>query len=240
MIRCFVLDDEQHAVEVLMHYINQTPGFQLVGTANNPLQALQQINQLKPDLLFTDIHMDDITGLDVIKALTGDTKVIICTAYNEFAVEGFELEVIDYLLKPARFPRFLQAVQRATHIIEKTTAASTSALEDDYIYVKTELKGKLLKINLVDIDYIEGMKNYVAIYHGGKKTMALLNMKDLEERLPAIHFVRVHKSFIVPVRKITAIEGNMVRLKDSSAEINLSESYKPAFMQAMKGKLMER
>jgi DNA-binding LytR/AlgR family response regulator len=239
MINCFVLDDEQHAIDVLTHYIQQTPFLQLIGTANNPLQALQQINEQKPDLLFSDIHMPGISGLDLVRSLKGKTRVILCSAYSEFAAESFELEVIDYLLKPVRLPRFLQAVQRASHIIEGPSSKQNPLpLEDDYIYVKTEQKGKLLKINLADIGYIEGKKNYVAIHHGGHITMALLNMKDLDERLPAQHFMRVQRSFIVPIRKINGIENNMVLLKEYRMEIPLGENYKVTFLQKMKDKLM--
>jgi two-component system, LytTR family, response regulator len=238
MITCFVLDDEQHAINVLTHFISQTPFLQLVGTANNPLQALQFINEQEPDLLFSDIHMPDISGLELVKSLKGKTKAILCSAYSEFAVEGFELEVIDYLVKPVRLPRFLQAVQRAAHFIEGPAMQQPLALEDDYIFVKTEQKGKLLKINLADIEYIEGKKNYVAIHYNGQITMSLLNMKDLEDRLPALHFIRVQRSFIVPLRKISGIERNMVLLKEYNIEIVLGENYKIAFLERMKDKLM--
>lgn len=238
MINCFVLDDEPHAIDVLVHYIQQTPYLRLTGTGSNPLQALPLLNEQTPDLLFSDIHMPGISGLDLVKSLKGKTKVILCSAYSEFAAEGFELEVIDYLVKPIRLPRFVQAVQRAAYMIGGIVQQQTLALEDDYIYVKTEQKGKLLKINLADIEYIEGRKNYVAIHHNGRTIMALLNMKDLEERLPPQHFMRVHKSFIIPLRKITGIESNVIILKDSRAEVALGDNYKSAFMEKMKNKLM--
>jgi DNA-binding LytR/AlgR family response regulator len=238
MIKCFVLDDEPSAIDVLTHYIQQTPFLQLTGTGNNPLQALPLLNAQAPDLLFSDIHMPDITGLDLVKSLRGKTKVIFCTAYTEFAAEGFELEVVDYLVKPVRFPRFVQAVQRAAYLIGGSTQQPAPALEDDYIYVKTELKGKLLKINLGDIDYIEGRRNYVSIHYNGQSALALLNMKDLEERLPAQHFIRVHKSHIVALRKITGIEGSLVLVNNCNAEITLGDTYKSAFLEIMNAKLM--
>lgn len=238
MINCFVLDDEPHAIEVLVHYIQQTPYLQLCGTCNNPMQALPLLNDQAPDLLFSDIHMPGISGLDLVKSLKGKTRVILCSAYSEFAAEGFELEVIDYLVKPVRFPRFVQAAQRAASIIGGVAQPQPLSLEDDYIYIKTEQKGKLIKINLADIEYIEGRKNYVAIHHSGRTIMALLNMKDLEERLPAQHFMRVHKSYIIPLRKITGIESNVIILKDSRAEVALGENYKSAFMEKMKDKLL--
>lgn len=239
MITCFVLDDEPHAIDVLVHYIGQTPYLHLAGTGNNPLQVLRQLNEDPPDLLFSDIHMPGITGLDLVKSLKSKTKVILCSAYSEFAAAGFELEVIDYLVKPVRLPRFIQAVQRAACLISGIPQSQAIPLEDDYIYVKTEQKGKLLKVNLADIDYIEGRKNYVAIHHNGHTILALLNMKDLEERLPAQHFIRVHRSYIIPIRKITGIESNVIILKDSRAEVSLGENYKALFMEKMKGKLMQ-
>jgi two-component system LytT family response regulator len=235
MISCIIVDDEQHAIDVLAHFVNQTPLLTLKGTTTDPLEALQLINREQVDLIFLDIQMPHISGIDFIKAINGRCKVILTTAYSEFAAEGFDLEVVDYLLKPIPLPRFLKAVQRAAAILAKTTIPETEA--DDYIFVKTESKGKMLKINLADIDYIEGMKNYVAIHTGDTKTLALLNMKDLEDRLQGKHFMRVHRSYIIAIGKITMIEGNRIVLKKGQ-EILLGDSYRTAFLEAMKGKLM--
>jgi DNA-binding LytR/AlgR family response regulator len=238
MISCIIVDDEQPAIDVLVHFVKQTPFLELKGTSTSPVAALQMVNSEKIDLIFLDIQMPDISGIDFIKAINNKCKVILTTAYSEFAADGFDLEVVDYLLKPIPFPRFLKAVQRAAALLEKTTTAPADQLADDYIFVKTEAKGKMLKINLQDIDYIEGMKNYVAIYTGDTKIMALLNMKDLEDRLPKKHFIRVHRSFIVAIPKIIMIEGNRVVLKNVKAEILLGDSYRASFLEAMKDKLM--
>lgn len=238
MINCFVLDDEQHAVDVMEHYIKQTPYLKLAGTAGNPLEALPLLNEKPPDLLFSDIHMPGLSGLDLVKALRGKTKIILCSAYSEFAADGFELEVVDYLVKPVRLPRFLQAVQRAAYLINTVPQLQRPALDEDYIYIKTELKNKLQKVNLIDIDYIEGRRNYVAIHQKGQITMALLSMKDLEERLPPQHFMRVHKCHIVPLRHITAIEGNIVVLHSDKIQVPVGNTYKKAFAERMKDKLM--
>ncbi|RYY00305.1 MAG: LytTR family transcriptional regulator [Gammaproteobacteria bacterium] len=147
---------------------------------------------------------------------------------------------MDYLLKPIRFPRFLQAVQKVANEAQEHHAdGEAMELEDDYIFVKTESKGKLLKINLHEIDYIEGMKNYVAIYCGGKKTLVYTSMKDLEERLPHKSFIRVHKSFIIPIAKITGIEGNLLRLKNVIAEVQIGESYKSDLMEIIRNKMIQ-
>ncbi|MEO6231871.1 MAG: LytTR family DNA-binding domain-containing protein [Ferruginibacter sp.] len=238
MIKCIIVDDEQHAIDILVHYINQTSYLQLISSTTKPIEALQTVATQQIDLIFLDIQMPDLSGMDFIKAINGKAKVILTTAYSEFAIEGFELEVVDYLLKPIRLPRFLTAVQKAVKMIAEKPAESEKKTEDDYIFVKTESKGKLLKINLEDIDYIEGMKNYVAIYRNGQKTMVYTNLKDLVNHLPPADFVRIHKSFIIPVSRITGIEGNRILLKDVTAEILIGESYKQDLMELIKNKMI--
>jgi two-component system, LytTR family, response regulator len=148
--------------------------------------------------------------------------------------------VVDYLLKPIRFPRFLAAVQKAAKDLNDVRPSAREDLaEDDFIFVKTEMKGKLLKINLADIDYIKGMKNYVAIYCNGKKTMVYTSMKEIEEKLPTRKFLRVHKSYIISIGKISGIEGNMVRLSGVTADIMIGDSYKPELMEIIKGRMIQ-
>ena len=239
MTTCIIVDDEQHAIDVLEHYVKQIPSLQLLASFTNPLQALELLNREKVDLLFLDIQMPEISGLDFIRAIQGRSKVILTTAYSEFVTEGFELEVEDYLLKPIPFPRFIKAIQRAQSTPPSADPSAIDATVDDYFFVKTELKGKMLRINFSDIDYIESMKNYVAIHHNGMKTMALLTMKDLEDRLPASRFLRIHRSFIIAVDKITAIEGNTVLLRNVKESILLGETYRPAFLEKMRGKMLQ-
>src|SRR5829696_6569231 len=165
MINCIIVDDEQHAIDILLHYINQTPYLHLEGSTNNPIEALEMVNTKNIDLVFLDIQMPELSGIDFARAVSGKVKIILTTAYSEFALESYELDVVDYLLKPIRLPRFLTAVQKAVSQVNTSHAiienSSQETTEDDYIFVKTESKGKLLKINLADIDYIESMKNYV-------------------------------------------------------------------------------
>jgi two-component system LytT family response regulator len=238
MTTCIIIDDEQHAIDVLTHYVNRIPSLEIMASFTNPLQALQFLNERPVDLLFLDIQMPEISGLDLIRAIGGRSKVILTTAYSEFVSDGFELEVTDYLLKPVSFPRFLKAVQRVTAPPPPGTPAEED-LTGDYFFVKTELKGKMIKINFKDIDYIEGMKNYVAIHHDGIKTLAYLNMKDLEDRLPSRYFMRIHRSYIIALEKIVAIEGNTVQLRKIKEEILLGETYKASFLERMKGKMMQ-
>lgn len=237
MINCIIVDDEQHAIDILVHYISQTPQLQLAGTSTNPIEALQLVSDQNADLVFLDVQMPELSGIDFIKALDRKAKVILTTAYSEFALESYELDVVDYLLKPIRLPRFLAAVQKAVNELKEYTVNKDE--NNDYIFVKTESKGKLLKINMTDIDYIEGMKNYVAIFRSGQKTLVYTSMKELEERLPQKQFMRVHKSFIIPLSKITGIEGNRVLLKGVTAEILIGESYKPELMELVKNKMIQ-
>ncbi|RYY99725.1 MAG: response regulator transcription factor [Chitinophagaceae bacterium] len=240
MIRCMIVDDEQHAIDILEHYVKQAPYLELVGTSTHPIEALQVVAQGKVDLVFLDIQMPELSGIDFIRAINGKAKVILTTAYSEFALEGYELDVVDYLLKPVRLPRFLQAVQKAMAALQPAGApAAPAGEEDDYLFVKTESKGKLLKINLADIDYIEGMKNYVAIHRGAQKTLVYTSMKELEERLPQKQFMRVHKSFIIPLARITGIEGNLLRLQGVSAEILIGENYKSELMELIRNKMIK-
>jgi DNA-binding LytR/AlgR family response regulator len=236
MINCLIVDDEQHAIDILVHYVNQTPLLHLIATATNPMEALQLVATQKVDLIFLDIQMPELTGLDFIKAIQGKAEIILTTAYSEFAIESYELDVVDYLLKPIRFPRFLQAVQK---VLPLPNLEGGTQVEDDYIFVKTESKGKLLKINLADIDYIEGMKNYVAIHRGVQKTLVFTSMKELEERLPHKQFLRVQKSFIIPIAKITGIEGNLLRIKNVTAEIQIGENYKADLMDIIRNKMIQ-
>lgn len=238
MINCIIVDDEQHAIDILVHYVSQVPHLNLAGSTTNPMEALQLVASQKIDLVFLDVQMPELSGIDFIKAINGKAKVILTTAYSEFALEGYELDVVDYLLKPIRFPRFLQAVQKAVTLTEVASPQQLSE-EDDYIFVKTESKGKYLKINLADIDYVEGMKNYVAIHCGSKKTLVLTSMKELEERLPKHQFMRVHKSFIIAINRITGIEGNQVLLKGVNSEIQIGDSYKPELMELVKNKMIQ-
>lgn len=239
MINCIIVDDEQHAIDILVHYVKQTPYLNLVGSFTNPIDALQLLSGQKIDLIFLDIQMPELSGIDFIKTLYGKSKVILTTAYSEFALEGYELYVADYLMKPIRLPRFLIAVQKAIQQINSGNETIKETPEDDYIFVKTESKGKLLKINLADIDFIESMKNYMVIHRGGQKTLVYTSMKELEEHLPKNQFIRVHKSFIIPISRITGIEGNLVRLKNVTTEIVIGENYKAELMEIIRGKMIQ-
>lgn len=238
MINCLIVDDEQHAIDILTHHVRQTNFLNLVLATTNAIEALDVINTQKIDLLFQDIQMPEISGIDMVKAINGKCKVILTTAYSEYALQGYELDVVDFLLKPVSFPRFIKAVQKAAALIPQQQVApvAESKQEEDFIYVKTGVKHKVIKINLAEIDYIESLKNYVAIYHEGKKTLVYLSLKELEANLPANQFIRVHKSYIIPYARIMRIDGNQIILKNVSADILLGETYKAFFWEKIRNK----
>jgi two-component system, LytTR family, response regulator len=240
MINCLVVDDEQHAIDVLVHHMKQIPFLRFVKGITDPAEVIPFLDTNKIDLIFLDIHMPMTSGLELAATLPRSIKVIFTTAYSEFAIDGFDLEAVDYLLKPISLPRFFKAVQKVLNMVTSSVkvAADDISLENDYIFVKTEAKGKMLKVNLKEIDYIEGMRNYVAIHHAGNKTLALLNMKDLEDRLPKHSFIRVHKSFLVSINKIIAVEGNLIVLKNIKADIILGDTYRTNFYEILNRKLM--
>lgn len=234
MISCLVVDDEQSAVDLLCAFIRKTPFLTLAGATTNPLEALSLLQAQPIDLLFLDIHMPQLSGLDLMRLLPGGTRVVLTTAYSEFAVQGFELEALDYLLKPIAFERFLKAAQKARPAaVSPAVAAAPEATLADYIFVKTESKGKMAKVDFADIVYVEGLKNYVSIQTLHERVVTLLNIKDLGERLPARHFMRVHKSYIVSLDKIRALDGNQIFLKGMNTFVPLGDTYRPAFFEAL-------
>lgn len=234
MISCMIVDDEQHAIDLLQHHILKTPFLELIETTTSPVKALQVVHEKKPDLIFLDVQMPEMSGIEFMQLLKGRSKVILTTAYSQYALEGFDHEVVDYLLKPISFARFIKGAQRALSLIKPGFQEET-----DYILVKTEQKGKLLKINIQDVVYIEGLKNYVSFYtRQGERIIALLNIKDLAERLPTDRFVRTHKSFILAIPYIGLIEGNTVGLQFTTNRIPIGETYREAFNTQMKGKIL--
>jgi DNA-binding LytR/AlgR family response regulator len=238
MLNCLIIDDEQPAINVIEAYVRKTPFLQLIDTATDPVLGMQMVRDHPIDLIFLDVEMHGLTGLEFIKAINGKCKVIITSAYSQFALEGFELEVIDYLLKPVPFPRFLKAAQKAYDIIKPLLNAPLKT-QSDFIMLKGDTKGKLIKVEVDEIDYIEGMGNYVAIFCKGKKILSIMNLKTLEEKLPVDRFMRVHKSFIVAISQIALIEGNLITLKNNyKAEIAIGNSYRNQFLDAMRLKLV--
>ena len=237
MLNCLIVDDEQGAIDILRQYVEKTPYLTLAATTTNPVEALRLAATLPLDLVFLDIHMPQLSGLETMPLLTGKCQVILTTAYSEFAVTGFELDALDYLLKPIAFERFLKATQKAL----KAQAPVTQPLAvppDNYIFVKGESKGRMRKVAFEDIVYVEGLKNYVSIYTEQERIITLLNIKDLQDRLPAAQFMRVHKSYIVSLPHIKALDGNQILFRDGKAVAPLGDTYRRGFFEALQRNLV--
>ncbi len=209
-VSCLVVDDEELARVLLAHYIEKTPSLQLIDTCSDALRAMSILHQRPVDLLFLDIQMPDLTGIDLLKALLHKPAVIFTTAYEQYAVEGYEMEAVDYLLKPFSYERFTQAVARAVAQIKlrnlqnpASKAAELSAAKD-YLLVKAEHRTHRIRFD--DIRYIQGMREYVAFHLSEGRLLSLLSLKHLEEVLPADRFIRIHKSYIVAIRHIEVVE----------------------------------
>lgn len=236
MINCIIVDDEQHSIEILEHYVQQAPNLNLVLATTKAVDAINLITQQQIDLLFLDVQMPEISGIEVVHAINGKCKVIFTTAYERYAVQGYELDVIDFLLKPISISRFLRSVQKATEIIASQQPRSA---EDDYIYVKTGVKSQVEKITLKGIQYIESTRNSVAVHQQNKCTTVAVTLKEIEDHLPSGKFIRVHKSFIVAYDQIESVSGNRIYLKNSDANIVIGSSYKELFWSRINTKLLK-
>jgi DNA-binding LytR/AlgR family response regulator len=218
MLKVIVVDDEPLALDVLETYISKIPQLELIGRYSNALEANEALQNNEVDLMFLDIQMPQLTGTDFVKTLQNPPMVVFTTAYPNYAIQGFDLNALDYLLKPISLERFMKAVNKAVEQKELSqhehTATVTSAINDelDFFFVKADKK--LLKVNFEDIVYIEGLKDYVIIRLMQGRVITLQTMKSLEDRLPRNKFKRIHRSFIVALDKITAIEGSMVEVQD--------------------------
>lgn len=233
-ITCLVIDDEHLAREYIKNYISKVPELELLGDFNSPLKANELIKSGKVDLLFLDIQMSDISGIDFIKTLNNPPEVIFTTAYQEYALEGFNLNAIDYLLKPFAFDRFYQAVNKAIDKIESnktdnnnlTTTQPQTNFRETYITIRADRK--IYKINYTDIKYIEGQKAYVTFHTAKNKITALASLKELEDSLPNNQFIRIHKSYIVAISSIFSLEGNMLDIE--GVKLPIGKNYKDAVL----------
>jgi DNA-binding LytR/AlgR family response regulator len=217
MIRCLIVDDKPLAIDILIAYIGKVPWLQLAFSTQSPLEALGYLQSNKADLLFVDIQMPDLNGLELIRLTGGKIPIILTTAYSNYALDGYSLDVVDYLLKPIPFDRFCQAVEKV-----RARSARPAGPDTQSIFVKTEYR--IQRIALDDILYIEGRQNYIAIETRQGRVMSLQNIKSIEEKLPAAHFARVHKSFIVALQKIDTIERSTICIGNTA--IPIGDSYR--------------
>lgn len=226
MLTCVIIDDEPLAREGLVNYIGETDFLQLTGTGNNPLELTRLLDTYEIDLIFLDIQMPLMNGIDFLKMAQNPPMVIITTAYPSFALEGFKLDVLDYLLKPITFNRFFKAANKAKdyhQLLNQATVGRTELPSDrDYFFVKCDYKYE--RIYFDDILYIQGLQNYVTIYTNNGKYITLLSLKNVEENLRTPLFIRVHKSYIVAIPKIEAIENNEIIIQ--SVRIPISRNHR--------------
>lgn len=230
MINCVIIDDEPLAREGLASYVREIDFLHLVATCQNPLELIKLMNQHHIDLIFLDIQMPKMNGLDLLKAVQQPPIVVITTAYPTYALEGFQLNVLDYLLKPITFDRFFKSVKKASdyhHLLNRSTDPAATDPTSDYFFIRCGSKYE--KIHFDQILYIEGMQNYITIYTAKGKFVTLLYLKNLEENLDSRKFIRVHKSYIVSVDKIEAIEAGEICIQ--SHRIPMSRNYREQVLQ---------
>lgn len=227
MINCIAIDDEPLALKQISMYIEKTAFLNLVNTFDSAMTALQFIAENEIDLIFLDIHMPDLNGMDMAKSLSNGPEIIFTTAYSEYAVDGFKVNALDYILKPLDYSSFLKAALKAqTHFNNINTSKQDIDIRADHLFVKSEYK--IVRIEIKDILYIEGMREYVRIHLENKEAiMTLLSMKKIEEKLSDYSFLRVHRSYIVNLKKISTIERN--RIIFGKVYIPVSDQHKAEF-----------
>ncbi len=230
MIRCIAIDDEPLALQQMAGYIQKTPFLELAGQFESALHTISWLQENQVELMFVDINMPDLNGMDFVKSMKNPPGVIFTTAYSEYALEGFRVDAIDYLLKPIGYGDFLKGAEKALKRIGTTERAAPHVESDEnFLFVKSEYK--ILRINLSDIKYIEGMREYVRIHiENLRPVMALMSMKKIEAFLPQQRFMRVHRSYIVNLEKVNTIERNRI-IFHPDIRIPVSEQYKAAFQE---------
>ena len=226
MIRVLAIDDEPLALQQLVAYIRKIPFLELVAECQSALEAKDILNRESVDAVFCDINMPDLNGMDFVKSLSVPPLIVFTTAYSEYAVEGFKVDAVDYLLKPFGLDEFRRAANRLKDRLSLPAAASKETPEDDTIFVKTDYR--VVKLAVSDIRYIEGMSEYLKIYlEGQKPVITLLSMKKMEEYLPP-HFMRIHRSYIINLKKIQEVNKNRVIL-DADTYLPIGDNYREAF-----------
>lgn len=236
-IRCIAVDDEPLALDIIESYISKLPFLQLVKTCSSATEAMQVLQEEQVDLMFLDIEMPELTGIQFLNILKHQPLIIFTTAYPDYALEGFNQDAVDYLLKPIPFDRFLKAVTKAQERLQLkskptdqapsgNTQATASQLEQDFMFVKADYK--TIRVDFKDILWIEGLKDYIIIQTKDQRIITLLSMNKMMEKLPESKFLRVHRSFIVSLAKIDSIEKS--RIKIGNKEIPIGEVYKEHFL----------
>lgn len=239
ILKCIAVDDEPLALDIIEDYISKVPFLELIKRTENAIEALQLVQAGGIDLVFLDIQMPDLTGIQFLKIASNKANYILTTAYSQYALESYDLNVSDYLLKPIAFDRFYKAVEKVRNQMQKEEVAAPLVAEPvqnvaatDFIFVKTE--HKIQKIQLDDILYIEGLKDYISIFTKSERVITLQNMKKMEETLPKGEFIRVHKSYIVSLDKVESIERS--RISIAGKIIPIGDTYRDEFFKLIDGR----
>lgn len=220
-LKCIAIDDEPLALELVKSYIANIPELELIHTFDDAISAAEFIRQAPVDILFVDINMPDITGLDLVRSLEEKPAIIFTTAHKKFAIDGFELDAVDYLLKPIAFERFSRAVAKAVEYVRYKSKSSNEKTDNLFVYSEY----RLIRIPLVDIEYIESLEDYIRIHLiTGKPVLTLMPLKKVLEKLPSEKFQRIHRSYVVAVDKVNSVQNRKVRLT-SGNELPVSDSY---------------
>lgn len=236
ILNCLIVDDEPLALELIKSYVGRTPFLNLQAACTNAVEALECLDKGNIDLIFLDIQMPELNGLELSRLIGNRTKIIFTTAFEQYAVEGFKVDAVDYLLKPVNYPEFLRAAQKALHRIEQENASPAPSDDKNHLFVRSG--SKLVRLTLSDILYIEGMQDYVKIHLASQSAPVVtpLSMKNFEGTLP-LPFLRIHRSYIVNLDKITMIERNRVFI--GTTDLSVSESYRDAFLEQIDNRTMK-
>jgi DNA-binding LytR/AlgR family response regulator len=228
-LSCAIIDDEPLAIDVIAAHISQTPYLALTQKFTNPVRAFEYLSENRVDILFIDIQMPDLSGIELVRNLEYKPVIIFTTAFDQYAIEGFKVDAVDYLLKPVDYSEFLKATEKAKHWITAKNKILDLKADKEFLFIKSEYK--IIRIDLYSIKYIEGMSEYVRIHRDhNKSVMSLLSLKSLEEHLPEDQFMRVHKSYIINLKKISEIENNYIVCSDGKT-IPVSKLYRDKFQE---------
>lgn len=239
-MKCIIIDDEPLAIDIVESYVQQVGGIEIIAKCTNPLEAITLLNKHQVDLVFLDIEMPNLTGIDLVKTIDNIPQFIFTTAYPEYALDGFNLNATDYLVKPIPFHRFLKAISRAKEKYElenkvvvnaPAVEATTKPIVDNFIFVKSEYEN--IKINIDTIVYLQGLKDYIKIYTSDnqKPVLTLSSFKDILDKLPASKFIRIHKSYVVSIEHIKAIQKSKILVGD--IRVPIGETYKETVMKRL-------
>lgn len=236
MMKCIIIDDEPLALELLEDFVSKIPNLELVSACSNAIEAVSILQNNKIDLIFLDIEMPEFTGIEFIKSLDVKPLFIFTTAYSHYAVEGFNLNAVDYLVKPIPFHRFLKAINRAQELFLLKKSENSSSIKTlgnpDFIFVKSDYEN--IKLNFADIKYFEGLKDYIKIFSTSHKPiLTLSNFKKIEEKLPKDLFIRVHRSYIVSLKYINSVQRNRILI--DGVRIPVGQNYKDEFLKKIGG-----